>query len=182
MKKRNLAITAFVLCATLVMAIGFAALSGTLNITGTAYFHGTSVTSSEINSALKFTEVSNLSNCTATIANNHSATLDVTFHDTEGKVGAVFTATATYTIAYTSDDVAAALPTVEFSIPNPTLSSASGSTTGWHIDTDWDEVKTLAFNGTITITVTVTYTNQDPVETGTVSATIAVPMPFATIA
>ena len=182
MKKRNLTITAFVLCATLVMAIGFAALSGTLNITGTAYFHGTSVTSSEINSALKFTEVSNLSNCTATIANNHSATLDVTFHDTEGTVGAVFTATATYTIAYTSDNAAAALPTVKFSVPTPALSSASGSTTGWHISTDWNTEQTLAFDDTIQITVTVTYTNQDPVVTDSVSATITVPMPFATVA
>ena len=176
MKKRNLIITAFLLCATLIMGVGFAALSGTLNITGTAYFNGTAATSSDILSALKFTNAVAGDNCTATVANDHSATMDVVFNDTNGTPGEVFTATATYTIEYTSNS-ATNLPDVTFSTPAPTIVSAAGSP-GFAITTDWNAPTTLSFGDTITITVTVTYTNQDPVETNTVSATVAVPLPY----
>ena len=179
MNKRNLAIAAFLLCATLVMGIGFAALTGTLNITGTAYFNGTAATNSDILSSLKFTNAQAGDNCTAAVATDHSATMDVVFNDTEGTVGEVFTATATYTIEYTST-TATNLPDVVFSTPVPTITSAAGSQ-GFAISTDWDANQTLSFGDTITITVTVTYINQDPVVTDTVSATIAVPLPYASV-
>lgn len=180
MKKKSLVIAAFLLCATLVMGVGFAALSGTLNITGTAYFNGTAATNSDILSSLKFTNATAGDNCTATVASDHSATMDVVFNDTDGTVGKVFTATATYTIAYESS-TAINLPDVKFSTPNPTITSAAGST-GFAISTNWTTDQTLEFGKTITVTVTVTYTNQNPVETNTVSATIAVPLPYATVA
>ena len=179
MKKRNLVFVAFMLCATLVMGVGFAALSGTLNITGTAYFNGTAATNSDILSSLKFTNAAAGDNCTAAVATDHSATMDVVFNDTEGTVGEVFTATATYTIAYTST-TATNLPDVKFSTPAPTITSAAGSA-GFAISTDWNADTTLAFGNTVTITVTVTYTNQDPVVTDTVSATIAVPLPYVSV-
>ncbi len=179
MKKRNLAIAAFLLCATLVMGIGFASLSGTLNITGTAYFNGIAATSSDILSSLKFSKAEAGDNCVATIATDHSATMDVTFNDTEGTVGDVFTATATYTIEYSSTQ-ATNLPDVIFSIPEPSITSAAGSQ-GFAISTDWNTTKTLSFGNEITLTVTVTYTNQNPVETNTVSATIAVPLPYVSV-
>ena len=176
MKKRNLVITAFLLCATLLMGIGFASLSGTLNITGTAYFNGTAATNSDILSSLKFKTATAGENCTAAVATDHSATMDVVFNDTNGTVGEVFTATATYTIEYTSA-TATNLPAVTFSTPQPTIVSAAGSQ-GFAISTDWATEQTLNFGETISIMVTVTYTNQDPVVTDTVSATIAVPLPY----
>jgi len=179
MKKRNLAITAFVLCATLVMAIGFAALSGTLNITGTAYFHGTAVTSSDILAAVKFTDATAGDNCTVSIKDSAlAASMDVIFRDTEGQPG-TFTATATYEITYQSA-TETDLPDITFSVPQATITSAAGSP-GFNIATDWSTAKTLAHGQKITITVTVTYTQQDPIETGTVSATIAIPMPYVTV-
>ena len=180
MKKRNLVIAAFILTATLLMGIGFAALNGTLNITGTAYFYGTAATNSDILTSLKFANPTNLENCTATIATNHSATMDVVFNDTNGVVGEEFTATATFDVVYDSDTIDV-LPDIEFSVPNPTIVSASGAQ-GFSIDTDWDAPQNLSLGDTIQITVTVTYINQDPVETGAVSAQISVPMPYATIA
>lgn len=178
MKKRRLTIVAFLLCATLIMGIGYAAISGTLNITGTAYFNGTSAVSSDILSAIKFTEANAGDNCTATIATDHSATLDVTFNDTEGTVGDVFTASATYTIKYDTTDTT--LPDVTFSVPAPTITSAANSE-GFAISTDWTTTQTLGVGEEIKVTVTVTYTNQDPVVADTVSATISVPLPYVSV-
>lgn len=182
MKKRRIAIAAFLLAATLVMGVGFAAITGTLNITGTAYFHGKSATSSDILAAIRFTDNISVNDESIVVANkksDHAASMDVTFRDTDAVPGEVFTATATYEIEYTSDKVAT-LPDITFSVPAPTITSAAGSP-GFAITTNWNAPQTISFGDTITVTVTVTYTNQDPAETGSVSATIAVPLPYVTV-
>ena len=179
MKKRNLAITAFVLCATLVMAIGFAALSGTLNIGGTATFNGDNI-SSEILESVKFTNGTG-DQYTGVSWTDTTATMTVNFYDLADddtiQGGQLLEATATFTITYASDNPDAVLPAIQFAVPNPTISG-----TGFGISTNWDEVKTLAFKGTITITVTVTYEVPETAPTDKVSATITIPMPYATVA
>ncbi len=109
MKNRRFAIVAFLLVATLVMGIGFAAVSGQLNITGSATYNSFAETSSNIHSAIKFTEATAVQNCTASITDEqngaNSADLTVTFNDeTSSNEGDNFEAVAIYTIAYESND------------------------------------------------------------------------------
>ncbi len=184
MKKRRLMIVSFLVCAALIMGIGYASVNGTLNITGQAEFNGKSVVSSEITKAVKFTDFQAVANCTARINGDHAAGMTVTFNDTEGTVGQVFTATAVYTIKYDTTDTT--LPSVTLEKPTATMTSTAGSP-GFAIDVRWGEetttaeAKTLAPGEEIDITVIVTYTNQDPAEAGTVTSMLSVAIPFVSI-
>lgn len=196
MKKRRLAIVAFLLSAILVIGIGYAAVTGTLNITGTAYFHGTGTSGTAINAAVKFTEdieidPNNDGVVTASITDQTSflaADMNVTFNDAVGAAGEDFVATVTFTIEY--DDTGAAadmLKDVKFANPNDlaNMTSAQGST-AFDIDVAFegaapDGTYTLAAGQTVKVTVTVTYTNPAQVATGTVSAAISVPLTYAVV-
>lgn len=182
MKHRRLMIAAFMLAAVLTIGIGYAAITGTLGVTGRVEFKGTSSTSSVVNSAVKFDKDYTIeaTNCTAAVTGDHAADMNVYFADTNGTVGEVFTATAKYKIVYDAPE-GEDLPAIKFSEPVPTITSAAGSP-GFGISTDWPaEGVTLNPGEEVFITVTVTYTNQNPVETGTVSAAINVPLPFASV-
>ena len=54
MKKRRTIIISFLLLATLVMGVGYAAVADTLNITGRASFRPASLVAGEVASAIKF--------------------------------------------------------------------------------------------------------------------------------
>ena len=175
MKKRRLVVVAFLMATVLTLGVGYAAITGTLGVTGRVEFNGTGVVSTEVNQAVKFTDAVAGENCTASITGDHAADMVVTFNDTEGNIGDVFTATATFTITYDTTDTT--LPAVDFAVPAPSITSAAGSQ-GFAITTNWSAPQTLAPTQTVDVIVTVTYTNQDPAVTGTVSAAINVPMPF----
>ena len=195
MKRRRLAIVAFLLSAILVMGIGYAAVSGTLNITGTAYFHGTGTSGTAINAAVKFKDeiaVSNSEMVSASITdttNYLAADMNVTFNDAVGTPGTPFSAYATFTIVYEGEANNNMLKDVKFDTPNPTIPSAQNSP-GFSIAAEFVEADSqsgtvnddgtcvLKAGETIKVTVTVTYTNQDPVETGTVSAAIRCPLVY----
>ena len=182
MKNRRKIIVAFLVLATLVMGVGYAAVNGTLKISGAAEFNGTSIVQSDVNKALKFESaavVDGYANvCTAGVTTDHAADMSVTFNDGIGNPGDVFTAMAKFTIKYDTTDTT--LPAVTLTLPVAEIPSQAGSP-GWDIETDWSADRSLNPGESTTITVTVTYTNQNPAEENSVSATINVPIPFATV-
>lgn len=184
MKNRRFAITVFLLVATLVMGIGFAAVSGQLNITGTAKYNSFTETSSDVHSAIKFTEASAVKNCTASITdtqNGDSADLTVTFNDeTSENDGDDFEAVAIYTIAYESTDTT--LSPVTFSDPD-----ISCDNDNFVVTCEWVNGKnTIEPHGTdnhdasvAQIKVTVRYNHSDD-EQSVETAIITITLPYAT--
>lgn len=186
MKNRRFAIVAFLLVATLVMGIGFAAVTGQLNITGTAKYNSFTETSSDVHSAIKFTEATAVKNCTATITdtqNGDSADLTVTFNDeTSSNEGDDFEAVAIYTIAYESTDTT--LSPVEFSAPVIDCDNSHFTVTY-----EWvDGKNTIEPHGTdnheasvAQVKVTVRYNHSDN-EQSVETAIITIKLPYATAA
>lgn len=177
MKKRRLVVAAFLLCAMLLMSIGYAAITGQLTINGTVTYNGTGEVGADIHTAVKFTEAKALTNCTAAItdtATGNVANMIVTFNDTEGVAGTKFTATAQYTVAYETEDTT--LPKVVFETPVPQLTGDSN----FAVTVDWVNDTEIAPGGDATMTVTVTYTVPATPETGSVLASIIIPLPYAT--
>ena len=179
MKKRRLVVAAFLLCATLLMGIGYAAISGQLTINGTATYNGTGEVGSDIHTAVKFTNATAMTNCTAAItdtATGNVANMIVTFNDTEGVAGTEFTATAKYTVAYETEDQT--LPKIVFEAPVPQLTGDSN----FSVAVDWNGNTEIAPGGEAVMTVTVTYVVPSTPETGSVVASVVIPMPYATVA
>ena len=182
MKNRRIAITAFLLIATLVMGIGFATVTGQLNIMGTAKYNSFAETSSDVHTAVKFVEVKNVTNCTAKItdtAMGDTANIIIAFNDADEDAN-TFTASATYVIAYESTDTT--LPAVTFSDPTP-----SNDNPKFVVTFSWkDSDKTVAPHATdapvdtVELTVTVTYAAEAN-ETGVQNAIITIPLPYASV-
>lgn len=139
MKRRNTYVGLILLLAVLMLGIGYAAMSNiTLNIGGSA-----SAIVEDENFKVKFTgtpEVSS-SDVTATITDDHNATLNVTGLSAKGdKV------TATYTIENASEDLSA-------SVAVPTITNSNEDY--FTVTTDMSTSQTLAAGGNTTVTVTV---------------------------
>lgn len=139
MKRRNTYVGLILLLAVLMLGIGYAAMSNiTLNIGGSA-----SAIVEDENFKVKFTgtpEVSS-SDVTATITDDHNATLNVTGLSAKGdKV------TATYTIENASEDLSA-------SVAVPTITNSNEDY--FTVTTDMSASQTLAAGGNTTVTVTV---------------------------
>lgn len=181
MKNRKLWIISFLVVATVVTGVGYAAVNGYLAITGNATFVGESLVKNDIYESLKFTAARSTSgdNCIASITNpdvGHAADMTVNFKDGNGVSGAKFVATAVYTITYQTNDTT--LPNISLSLPEVSISNDDK---GFDIDVDWVDGKELAPGGSVDIVVTVTYTNQNPVEQNSITGSISVQIPFATI-
>ncbi len=187
MKKRRITIVAFVLCAALVMGIGYAAVTGQLNITGTATFNGTGEVSTNVHNAVKFTDAKVVSTSAdsvtgiATKSNDDNCDLVVTIQDSDG-TAASFSLVAEFTIKYETEDTT--LPDITFSKPVVTLGKPD---VGFTVVTAWKDIATetatLTPGDSVVMTVTVTFT-PDTVqrETDQVVSTITIPMPYASVA
>lgn len=119
MKNRKLFIIGFLVVATLVTGVGFAALTGSLDVSGTARFIGSGTADFEIRNAINFTKVqAGPANVVATltnVSNNVSKTADMTveFHDLDASVtgeDAKYSAYADFTIQYGDENVKDVLP------------------------------------------------------------------------
>lgn len=181
MKNRRIVIVAFLLSAVMVMGIGFATVTGQLNIMGTAKYNSFSETSSDVHTAVKFTNATAIENCTATITDTttgDTANLIITFNDTDAEANTgenAFTASAKYTISYETAD--ASLPTIQFSAP-----TISNDNDKFVVTYEWTDGKdTIAPNGTAELTITVTYETEAN-ETGVQNAIITIPLPYASVA
>ena len=108
MKNRKLFIVSFLVVATLIVGVGFAAVGGVLTVDGSIEYNGQLAAQDEIKDAMKFTGVADMVNCEATVS-GHAATLNVVFNDTDGNINEE--AHVTYTISYNSTEE---LPDVYF--------------------------------------------------------------------
>ncbi len=185
MKKRRLVIVAFMLATVLTLGVGYAAVNGSLGITGRVEFQGKALTEPEVINSVKFVKegtgaptVTDEGLCTATVSSDHAADMSVTFTDPNGVVGEQFTVSATFTILYDSTNTA--LPDVTLT-PSAIEQTGVNANQGFTVTTDWIGSKTLKVGESTTMTVTVTYTNQDPVVEGTASAGFNVPIPFVSV-
>lgn len=192
MKNRARIITAFLLCACLLVGVGYAQINGQLIIGGNARFNGQSELTSEVKEAVIFSNaVPNDGNCiSASITDNAKKTADMTvvINDAVG-VADTFSASATYTITYDTEE---AYPEVSFGVPTPTITSVN-SLTGWTITAVFQNpvgeasvsegVATLAPGASIDVVVTVMYNNNSTGEVfkGTDNATISVPLNYVTV-
>lgn len=176
MKNRRFAIVAFLLVATLVMGIGFATVTGQLNIMGTAKYNSYGETSSDVHTAVKFTDATAIENCTAAITDTttgDTANMIITFNDVDAGANR-FEASAVYTITYASTDTT--LPTIEFADP-----VATNDNSRFVVSYEWENgVKTLAPNGTTKLTVTVVF-EATAEDVGVQNAIITIPLPYASV-
>lgn len=134
MKNRRKTIIAFMLCACLIMGIGYAAVADELVITGTGSYEA-SLT--PFDADVYFTQViSQGKGVTATVAaNTDSATFDVKFNSADAStydsnLNSVYTSTAIYEFTYVVDD-ATANPSTSATFSAPTLTVTPGA--GWTV-------------------------------------------------
>lgn len=184
MKKRRIAIVAFMLATVLTLGVGYAAVSGVLNITGTGTFRGNNLAQNEILKAIKLTNPTPDDYATATITTDavtgeqHTAVINVNFNDTTGEAK-TYVSVTTITIDYSTATGAENYPDVVIEAPILTQPQDPN----WTVETDWTEGKTLAFGTTTTITVTVKYKcdNPETVANATTTGNFAIKMNFATV-
>jgi len=180
MKNRKLFIVSFLVVATLVVGVGFAAINGTLNVTGDAAFFGFDQIKGDVAEALAFTHAEILTqdadSCTATVGETvngltHSATLDVNFFDTTGSMDN-FEVQARYTISYGTEG--AALPDITLSSVAADTFAVNQSDVNGTFDcvAVWEDAnenpeafRTLKPGDSVNVIVTVTY-EKDPADTG----------------
>ena len=133
MKKRNLVITAFLLCATLVIGIGYAAVGSDLLVSGGATFNGYKIVEGGVIDSVKFVNAQALTktctNAAVTGATGALADMAVLFNDDDG-TAQTFTAQALYTIKY--DTAIKTLPAVTLGDPTETVTA---NTEGYNITT-----------------------------------------------
>lgn len=146
MKQRKTVIVAFLLAAVLLLGVGYAALSDTLDITGSADVNQ-SAAEEAFNEDIYFSKAdANQEGNTASINADNNDKASFTAKTLKGKGDKV---TFTFTIK-NDGDVAATV--------TPKLNAATGNTnpTYFSIESDWDgAAKTLAAQSEITYTVTV---------------------------
>ena len=172
MKNRRNMIVAFLLCACLIVGVGFAQVTGQLMVTGTSTFNGMGELTNEVKAAVVFTSGEAIENCTnAGIVGTTSKSADMTVVINDAKGNAeTFTAVAVYTIKY---DTTEAYPEVTFTVPNATITETSGSTGKWDIEAVFEDddaegaisgtivgnTVTLAPGESVKVRVTVTFDN-----------------------
>jgi len=184
MKSRRITIVAFLLCATLVMGIGYAVLADQLSITGNAIYRPNSVVNDRVDGAIKFTAANaDGDHCTsATVTGDDTADMTVVINDIADGTN-TFEAVATYTVTYETTDLSLSKVVVSAA---PTITagpSSSEAVPGFSIDAvvTYDDAAdaaagVLSPGNTLTVTVTVTYdaTAVTPAPTSAVNAYVGV--------
>ena len=190
MKNRRNIIIAFLLCACLLVGIGYAQISGQLMIGGNARFNGQSELTNEIKAAVIFSDAkANDDNCISATFTDKNATIDIVINDAKGNA-AEFTSSATFTVKYNTEE---AYPDVIFGDLVPSITSAS-SIPGWTIETVYANAQngattngttaTLIPGSTVDVIVTIKFNNNagSEVYKNMDNATISVPLNYVTAA
>ena len=191
MKKRRLTIIAFLLCATLLMGIGYAAVSTTLNISGRAIFSPQNVVESEVASAIKFKADSAAAlndYCTsATISGDDTATIAVVINSEDDVIPTEgYTAKATYTVEYTATNANAHYSDVELGYQWTVLNVSGQTVEGWTVKvtpTYPDGKTTLGVGETMDLLVEVTYAvpANGEAPTANVEGTVNIVLTYTTV-
>lgn len=197
MKNRRNVIIGFLLCACLIVGVGYANVSGQLIIGGNARFNGQSELTNKVKEAVIFSAAVAGENCTnAAITDTAKKTADMTvvINDAVGTsldgTAAEFQAIASYTITY---DTTEAYPDVKFSTPVPTITSLNGHQNCWNITAVFQNATTgastdgstatLSPGASVDVIVTVTFDNNPDGNTFREmdNATISIPLNYITV-
>ena len=174
MKKRRLAIAAFLLCACMVIGLGYAAISRTLTVNANA--HGVAGTLD-----VYFTEATKGANCAgAKIDGDENASLSATFTTTDlTTVGNSSTATFKITNKETVDQINAKIDYVNTTNSNAAyydvayefVATGDDADAGVVIATDKQSVTNLPYGQSVNIVVTVTLKTGvvDPSQSSTIA-------------
>ena len=198
MKKRRLVIGTFLLCAVLVMGIGFAAVADTLNITGRASFRSSAIVKGDVSSAIYFDPAYTpdvdtgadddnvFPTKSATISAGekpNAADLTLVINGVEGRT-TPYVLTAVYKVNYDLGD--GSLPTVTTAV-NATLKDSGVDVPGFAIAAKLYEGETTSSavvtemepGDTAYAIVTITYTTPAQIPTNVLAGTIDVTLHFS---
>ncbi|MBQ8350703.1 MAG: hypothetical protein IJY20_01500 [Clostridia bacterium] len=157
MKSRRIVVTAFLLCACLIIGVGYAALSDILEVTGTGLL-SEGMADTEFEKDVYFKEVTTRTNCTAVIdaSDTTGDTVIITIADTTSKM-AVKGDTATATLVVANDSLEAVHVTLNsINDPNGYFSISCDEQAGFDIIAGTNNGDGTVTPGTTTIVVTVT--------------------------
>lgn len=173
MKKRRLTIVAFLLVATLVLGIGYAAVTGSLTLNGTVSYSPEQL----VNDATVKFSTATATGCVASVTGNSTAIMDVSFMDNDGvtDIGGskTYSAEALYTISYTGDGNLSDLRVT------PSITSALANS-DFTMTYEWignDNI--IGPNETIQLKVTVTYNVPVSVPVASVQDTFTINLAYA---
>lgn len=160
MRKRRLVIVSFLLCSTLIMGIGFAAIAGELKITGSAIYRPTSVVQKVVDGAILF-DIETATpgeNCTcASVSRDRNTAKMVAVFNDVGDGIETFRATADFTITYKAPGQNDSYPTVWVSF-DPRMTDR-GFMSDWKVNgIERAQAVKLSPGDTITVTVIATFT------------------------
>lgn len=165
MKKRRVIIVAFLLIATLIMSIGYAAVAATLTIGGNVTFRPADKVIGAKDEAIKFSHdagdtIANPAEgtvdpvtVTALVTSDDTATMNVVVNGVKDRV-ADYVGTATFTVLYDTADT-----TFDPVYLYPEANITGGDITGLHIEYDYSanpDGNKLVAGGEMTVTITVT--------------------------
>ena len=170
MKNRRNVLIAFLLCATLIVGVGYAAFTGNLIINGTAtYTHD----GKELDEDIFFSGYENLSHCNVSFTDKDTAAIEVTFTPADSLDGGkTCTATAPLIITNTSPDKSVKFDTTALS--DIVVNSADNVASMFDVTATLSN-ETLAANSTIKVNVTVTAQLQGVAEDRTGTFVIQLP-------
>ena len=180
MKQRRLTIVAFLLIATLVLGIGYAAISGTLAIDGTATYNPNSLLESM--TKVYFSHVTTTDCAVSLDAAGENATMTVAFNDLEGTdVGGTssYTAIADFTVSY-----AVGMQVNAANLPNATVNATvtpancEGFTVAGEFASTHNTTVTINPDGTAHFIVTVTYEVPSTIPTTAQNCTINIDLNY----
>ena len=135
MRNRKAIIVSFVLVACMLIGVGYAAITGSLDITGNTFFYSASETGAQVHQAVKFksaatvavSDVKNVS-CNASLTGDDTADLAIVFTDTDlADTSTSYYAIVKYEVIYETADQA--LPDADFSQPTLTAGGSNASYT-----------------------------------------------------
>ena len=134
MRNRKAIIVSFLVVACLLIGVGYAAITGSLHITGNTFFYSANETGAQVHQAVKFKSASvpeaYKEVCKASITGDDTADLAIVFTDTNLDVtNSSYTAIAKYEVVYETSDTA--LPEVEFSVPTLSSGGSRADYTFW---------------------------------------------------
>ena len=130
MRNRKAIIVSFVLVACLLIGVGYASITGSLDITGNTFFYSASETGAQVHQAVKFKSAATVAvsdadsvSCNTSLTGDDTADLSIVFTDTDlADTSTTYYAIVKYEVIYETADQA--LPDADFSQP---ILTAGGS-------------------------------------------------------
>ena len=151
MKNRRNVLIAFLLCATLIVGVGYAAFTGNLIINGTAtYTHD----GAELDEDVYFSGYENLKHCNVSFTDKDTAALEVTFTPADSTDGGN-TCVATATLIIKNDSTTTGVQFDTTALSNIVVNSADTATSIFTVVATMDDT-TLEAGSTTKVHVTVT--------------------------